>query len=99
MKYYLFLLCAFACQASQAPVEVPTPLPTPYEAGTIVDCDEACAKLRAFDCQAGFAPDGGSRCEEICTEAISSGYLYWPSECVRHASTKTEIQLCGVTCN
>lgn len=87
------------CTPRPAPLDASAPPPPSNPKVQLADdCPNACNKLREHNCPAGFQPDGGDTCEDICAQAVNSGYLYWPSTCIAQSETVEQIRACGVTC-
>lgn len=86
-------IVVLACAPQQPAATAPVPFPM-----LVDDCAPACAVLAQFSCPAAATSKTGVTCASICQAAVLSGYLSWPSTCVKNATNRQAIILCGIGC-
>lgn len=85
-----FLGCAPAAVLAP-PVNHNGPLPT----GSDADCSAMCEHLRALHCPAGDPTPKGARCEAVCQNTESSGYVSENPRCQSTAASCEAADACA----
>lgn len=87
--------CALLLATNCTPAPVVLPPKERPEAGTPADCDAACGRLRALDCEEGKSTPGGGTCEDVCLNVQQSEATALDLACVVRAGSCSAANACG----
>ena len=81
-------LCASCCAPAYDPG------PSPVDAGTLDDCERACARLAELGCPEAEPTPEGATCVDVCWNAESSGVVTLDPVCVAAINSCDELGAC-----
>lgn len=97
MKTLLFALAVLlsACSSYASVPPQPPGDPQVSEPGTPVDCQAACAALRAHHCPSGDPTPQGGSCEDVCNSTEASGYASMHPRCLAKIQSCDGVDACA----
>lgn len=88
----LVALLVGACSPQPFPLDPPRP--PPPDAGTLSDCELACARLAELGCPEAKPTPAGASCVDVCWNAEDSGVVTLDPACVAR-TTSCDLEACS----